>query len=131
MRKTYMEVDSMINRKQIKKQLRENPQFAKWLKGKPDLYRKMKQDPSVFDGLMISWKKEQMKQNQWQKIGHGYRQIVSQIHELNTLINRVDQLMSNIKVMNEKWSEHKGQWISDETTSEAASKRGRKKKVAR
>ena len=117
----------MVNRKHLRKRLRENPQFFKWLKAKPELYNKCKQDPSVLEGMIVSWRKEQNKQAQLQKIGQGYRQVVSQIQELNTLIERVDDLMSNVKKMNDKWSEYREQLISKDTVTNASLKRRKNK----
>lgn len=113
----------MAIRKQVKRRLRENPQFLKWLKGKPELYHQVKRDPSILEGMIVSWKREQMKQAQLQKIGQGYRQVVSQIQELNTLMERVDTLMSNIKKMNESLSVYKDQYISKDIAAEVSEKK--------
>jgi len=117
----------MANRKQMKRRLRENPQFHKWLKGKPELYNQIKRDPAGLEGMIVSWKREQTKLAQLQKIGQGYRQVVSQIQELNTLVERVDSLMSNIKIMNERWSEYKNQYIATEKAAEVSTKERKRK----
>lgn len=120
----------MASRKHIKRQLREQPEFLKWLKGNPDLYRQIMKDPSNLEEIIHSWKREQNKQAQLQKIGLGYRQVVSQIQELNTLMERVDTLVSNIKKISDGWSEYKDQFISkDPATATEISTKNKKSKL--
>ncbi|RKD24056.1 hypothetical protein BEP19_06510 [Ammoniphilus oxalaticus] len=107
----------MNDRKYVREQLRGNRLFAAWLKTKPELYKELKKNPSMLESMLISWKKEQNKQTQLQKISDGYRQVASQIQELQSLIEQVEGLMSNVKQMNQHWDEYRGRLFPKKTNT--------------
>lgn len=104
----------MDQRASARKRLKEYPQFKSWLKKNPDLYRAAKRDPSNVEGLFATWKKERNQQAQLKKISQGYRQVVGHIQQLQTLIEQVEGLMSNIKQLNEEYERYKERVQSNE-----------------
>lgn len=97
----------MGKKKLIKSQLKLNPEFSKWLQEKPELVKKVKEDPSILEKMMISWNRNQHKKLNLLRIGESYRQMVNQIQELNSLLERVDHLVSNVRTISEKMNENK------------------------
>lgn len=97
----------MGKKKLIQRQLKSNPEFSKWLQEKPELVKKVKEDPTILENLMISWNRNRHKRLNLLRIGEGYRQMVNQIQELNSLLERVDHLVSNVRTISEKMNENK------------------------
>lgn len=88
-----------MNKRQVRAQLRENPEFSAWIKGKQDLVKMIKEEPHSIEELFTTWKKTQARKAGLKKIADNYRGIVDQVQELHTLLQRVDHIVNNVKVM--------------------------------
>lgn len=115
----------MGKKKLIQSQLKTNPEFSKWLKAKPELVKKVKEDPSILEKMMVSWNRDQHKKLNLLRIGESYRQMVNQIQELNSLLQRVDHLVSNVKTISEKMNENKTPMSALESVKSVSKKKSR------
>ena len=89
-----------MNRKQAKRLLRANPEFEAWLREKPEEVAKVREHPTEVQGMFEQWKKDQTQKQQLERIEASYRHMLNQFNELNTLLQRADQIASNVKAIN-------------------------------
>ncbi|HJV45694.1 MAG TPA: hypothetical protein VJ824_08190 [Bacillota bacterium] len=88
-----------MNKKQVRAYLSANPDFSTWVKAKPELVQKIKDNPNAVTELFDTWKKGQIRKEGIKKIADHYRGIVDQVQELHTLLQRVDHIVNNVKTM--------------------------------
>jgi len=89
-----------MNRKQAKRLLKANPEFELWLREKPEEVAKVREHPTEVQGIFEQWKKEQTQKQQLERIEMSYRHMLNQFNELNTLLQRADQIASHVKAIN-------------------------------
>ncbi|MBP1930615.1 hypothetical protein [Ammoniphilus resinae] len=89
-----------MSRKQAKRLLKANPGFEAWLKEKPEEVTKVRENPTVIQGMFEQWKKQQTQKEQLERIEASYRHMINQFNELNTLLQRADQIAGNVKAIN-------------------------------
>jgi DNA-binding transcriptional regulator GbsR (MarR family) len=90
---------NMSSKKAIKTYLKANPEFSAWLREQPESIKQLQKNPADIEEMIISWNREQNRKQLAEKSKATYHQLVDQMKELHVLLQRVDDLVHNVKSM--------------------------------